>query len=896
MKIPAKRPIFIRPFDLKPIGPKAQSLLFKYAYTLGCWNLAAQENVMLGVLRLTAILILAAQAAFGIGPRIIQLNKLPPAVRVIAAGAPLPTDLSSALNNPGPAIANILKQGPLAILPAGPNEVLLVPQNLTKDSQVIAIPINSAGGKTEPFLIPIKTHKIAADLQASLAANNIASAYSALGRTFDASALSAGGDQPVAVTVAAAPTTRRSALKPATARASGPRRAPPAADGATKETTPRKAGAQPLPDPNIITSDLPSLDEAVEMDISHSYPGKPGVNPAQKAAQMIDEYIAFKGIPNSKKHIVIKYFEIGDPETGHAILVQAIKRLIDAGIRTTVITDFNQSLIGKFPQDELRNTDFENATYKDNQPGRALKYLRESLGFKLNYDDGPFSVLSGVPLFNPRDKEEKPLMHDKGIVAMGANGGAYEFAVNGTANMNNTEEVSLNPSPAHGGRYNRVLLSKDPKANQVDLDQAMGEIKAYSKRQGSKGISTDLDVPQRITYTKTEEFREIAFTNGRQNTNDRSVAMLIRATKALENAKTSGAQQADFEISELILNEFVLTNTSFVNALRGYLKALLDFYPKDYAKHFKVYGAFDQQFISPDGFGEVSALAGVLVQRPIGKGIFPFRNEFSAMMELFAYVRLLDNAATYDPDSAPIHVHLLHDKTHLMKTTELDPASGQRRSWTYAFTRSFNLSNHYQSMESQDMYRMLPDSRLAKEFEDSIKEVVKAEPQYYIPLDLAIAMSWLAHFTHHTIYDTGLMDLAQKVADSLSHQNYQEVGSLIAQIAGLPTKHIKGLVDSSAVTTRSEQFISFLNWYAKEVQADRSLNKMTVRKAVNIGVALATQNAWNMRTALDIVYWVANRDEELTLKLMRRAWAEGLKMDIPFPESKKEREAAPAAK
>ncbi|MEK7390249.1 MAG: hypothetical protein AAB036_11190 [Elusimicrobiota bacterium] len=648
---------------------------------------------------------------------------------------------------------------------------------------------------------------------------------------------------------------------------------------------------RPLPESVQVKSSLPNLDSAVEMSVSHSYPGKIGSDPTQTAAQAIEEYIAFDGMPLDQKHMVIKYYEIGMPETGQTPLIAAIERLVEAGIKTTIITDFNPAAIGTFPDDERQNTDFEHITFKNSGPGRALEHLINDLGFKLKVGKSKFTVLSGMPLFNPRDKGQKPLMHDKGLFAAGPNGTAYRFAWNGTANMNDTKSKKPRGDlPDFGGRYNRVLLSKDAAANEVDWNHVLAEITAFDGRLSSKGLPKALDVPRRVAYPNGE-FREIAFTNGRQNPNDRMTAMFERATKALMDAKARNTQP-DFEIQEIIWSHFVLTLTSQVEAFRAYLNALEAFDPKDYRKRLKVFGVFDQQFISPSGWGEAAAFEGFLVQRPRGKSIFPFRSKHLEMMRLFGYLRLRSGVDQIDPDAAPTGIHLWHDKTTLMKVLEKDPVSGQMRPWTYAWTRSLNNSGHYQSQESQDMYRMLPDSRLAKEFEDSIKEVARAEPQYALPLSKAVAMVVLANMTQHTAYDNKMPDYVDRVINALSSQDYPTVETLLKEIIALPTINVSGVrflsTRAGDLAERVERFVGFLSWHKEQMAQDPTLREISYRRALNIAVGLSANNFWGLRTALDIIYYNGDRSEDETLELLKAAWVDGLKMSEPFPESKKE--------
>ncbi|MBI5200808.1 MAG: hypothetical protein HY925_04395 [Elusimicrobia bacterium] len=647
-----------------------------------------------------------------------------------------------------------------------------------------------------------------------------------------------------------------------------------------------KDKAKALPAPTVVQSSLPDLDSAVEMYVSHSYPGAPGSDPATLMAEAVDEYIAFKGMPDSEKHFVFKFYEIGMHPTHKSKVVTAIERLVAAGIKTTILTDLNPSLTGKFKKDENRNTRYEKAEYKESGPGRATKHFIEELGFTYEYGKGKFTILSGEPLFHPEDTSQKPLMHDKGVFALGPEGKAYRFSWNGTSNMNAIEEKTEGEHPAYGGRYNRVIKSKDPVSNEHDWKHVLAEIESYNDREGHKGLGDEQDIPNRVTYPNGE-FRETAFTNGTQNPNERQVLILNRAIKSLEDAlarREAGEKDAkpDFEVNEVIFSDFVLTYIPVVEATRHWLGAALKFYGKDEMKnHVKVTGVFDQQFIAPDGWGAAASMDGMLVQRPMGKSIFPFRSEFVAVTKLYAYIRLLGGTDKIDPDGAPSRVHLWHDKTTVIKTVERD-AAGKETRWVDAFTRSLNNSGHFQSLESQDWYHLTAVSKLAMHFEDSIIKVAENEPEYAKEFDVAVVMSVLAHTTGHTIYDEGMYEQAKALTASLTDRDYTAVAAVMEVVMGLPTKNIKP-VDMDAVRDGVARYVNFLYWYDQKAKEDRSLNRMSYRKALNIGLGMAGKSPYGLRTALNILFWKPNQDEAELNKLMREAWKKGLKMPTSFP-------------
>lgn len=861
--------------------------------------------MMTRALRLAAAVFLLAPKAFGAS--IVELSVLPPSAVVVApqagsfAPATLPPDAASALAAHPDIATNLAAQGQLVVLSEN-GQTLLIPQTLGPRAHAAVI---ASASDARPVLIAV-TRQMADGLKRQMEQNDFTGAMRALDAHFDLSQA-----QPAASVAPAAPVdasqTEQAVQPSGLANARGGRttaRAPhgppaPKSGGKADERKPTWEKSQPLPPHIDLESEFESADQAVDMFATHDYPGKKGVDPADLLLEDVQRYIADKRMPNDKKHFIFKYFEIGDKFTGgHSKAVQAVESLVKAGIKTTIVTDINQSMTGMFAEGKAQSSDFENGTINaQSGPGRALKYFTDKpaeggLGFTFKYGEGKFSIVSGVPLFK-KSPTEKPLAHDKGYVAEGPDGMAYEFAGQGTANMNATEDSDQG---SHGGRYNAVTRSKDRVSNTVDLKQALAEIEAFNKRKGfSKDIPKEMDAPKRVHYGKkgadgkfvrSGEWREHANTNGRQNPNDRTIAQLELATKALLDAK-AGKTRPKVTLKKIIFSHFVLTYSPEVEALRKYMDALVSYRKEvdaNYNKGFKVFAVFDQQFISPDGFGEAAALDGTLVQRPMGKSIFPFRSEFMEMMDLHAYVRLLNGVDKINPNTAPTKVHLWHDKTTIMEMEELNEQTGQAEEWTYAWTRSLNNSGHFQSLESQDMYRLKPTSRLAQDFKDRIEKVAAAESQYVIKLDKAIAMSVLAHFTGHTIYDEGMLGYAEQLIDALTHMNVPTVKSIVERVMGIPTKNVNE-PDAASVAERIGRFTGFLEWYANERRADKSLNFMTYRKALNIMVGVATDNDWNMRTALDVLYWRFDNKEQLEA-LMRKAWTDGLRMTRPFPEPK----------
>ena len=639
------------------------------------------------------------------------------------------------------------------------------------------------------------------------------------------------------------------------------------------------SGPKPMLAPRIVQSKMETVGDSLVHAVTHSYPGKPGADPILAVVDFVNRYVKDKSLPNSEKHLILKYYEMNDSR-----LYAAIASAAKARIKITLITDLNEYLIGQFGKGVHSTWDFEHASYKKSLGGKFLRKLR-ALGFTYNLNKGRLTVLSGVPLFDPKLDRENPIMHDKVAVALGPGGSVYPLSVVGTANLSQVETESKGQWPTYSGRYNRFFLAKDPAAIGVDWEHALAEEQAYNLRLGAKGLAKQDHSPVRAVY-KDGSYQEIAFTDGIQNPNDRITDLLTRATDPKNG----------IQIGEIVFSHFVLTDTGEVQALRKLMAA---------QEEVKVFGVFDQMFIPLNGYGLAGALANFLVQRPMGRAVYPFSAAAAKRMTLFGYQRLLDGskgpAPSVGDDGDPAGIHLWHDKTTLIKTTEVNPRTGKKVPYVYVFTRTLNDSNHYENLESQVMIKMLASAPLAQEIENSIKLTAQSEPQYALSLPVAIARDFLARFAGRSAYDIAPAK-AQSFFGALAKADYGEVASLMSSLVPNIRKPLvrdvqnprplevldavpaaRGRGSKSSAKTNIARFTGFLNWYAQQRRRNAALGPMTYEKAMNVGTALLGSNAWHMANALEILYYNSRLSQQKMDVLMRQAWTQGLKMKGRFP-------------
>ncbi|MDE1976178.1 MAG: hypothetical protein KGI84_02830, partial [Elusimicrobia bacterium] len=356
------------------------------------------------------------------------------------------------------------------------------------------------------------------------------------------------------------------------------------------------------------------------------------------------------------------------------------------------------------------------------------------------------------------------------------------------------------------------------------------------------------------------------FTDGIQNPNDRITDLLTRAADP-----KNGVQ-----ISEIVFSHFVLTDSGEVQALRKLMAA---------DAGVKVYGVFDQMFIPLDGYGLAGALANFLVQRPLGFPVYPFSSAAAKRMTLFGYQRLLDGAKGPPPsagrDAPPTGIHLWHDKTTLVKATEVNPRTGQKVPYVYVFTRTLNDSNHYENLESQVMIKMLASSPLAQEIENSIKLTAQSEPQYAVSLPVAIARDFLGRYAVRSSYDVAPAK-AQSFLDALSKADYAAASSVMTGLLA-PAARGRGKAPKSGAGANIARFVTFLNWYAQQRRKNSALGPMTYEKAINVGTALLGGSGQRVADALEILYYNSRLSPQEMQTLMRKAWTQGLKMKGRFP-------------
>lgn len=470
--------------------------------------------------------------------------------------------------------------------------------------------------------------------------------------------------------------------------------------------------AEPLLAKEIIST-LSSAEDTVDRmyfsgEITTSHPKvSQGVDLLELERKALRSFIATGPAPG--KEIILVRYGVTDGQI-FDLLIDAMKK----NIPVTFVTDANRALEHEFGPTENIFTDFSKATFKDSDMGPGLKRLIES-GFKWN--TGPFKVLS-QPLFQKTADKMIPIMHEKALLLKN---GKKSKLLRGTANLSSAS------------RINRMFEHTDPLFNKIYEDHYRQLIEVFSK--GGKIRDIPPTAPTRMIF-KDSTSLEVAFTDGKYNPNDRLSSIIKRAINDPENIK----------IEELVLSQFAFTNKDFSTTLNQYFHVLkLKGMPYP-----KVILFVDAKFSLLDGYGQAPVLAGYDTIPEWGNVSRGLDSEFLGSFKIYMYQRpAIDPATgTIVPEKVrngePSSRYLLHDKSASIRVSEYGEAHG------YFASGSENLSGHFDNAEEQVLYYLRGDSWLMSEYQNSVVDFIKRNPEHAVAFDIGIIRQIAADLTGHT--------------------------------------------------------------------------------------------------------------------------------------------------
>ena len=599
----------------------------------------------------------------------------------------------------------------------------------------------------------------------------------------------------------------------------------------------------PLPKPTEVRSPLASVGEAVKrMFVSHAYGNSDasivdGDDLLARERSAIADFVADKSIANAEKHVLLTRYSVDDQE-----LAQVLVAAKNAGIRVTLITDFNVSMDFKFKEGQPAVSDFSQATLKTSAPGAFLKTLLDA-GFEIVSNGStsePRAAIYSQPLYNGGDPEMDPIMHEKSLflvreAAQGERVLSYYF---GTANL------------ATHPRYNRVFQIDEPLSAAYGLDHAKKIMAAF--RAGRTIAEIASEPPSRVWF-EDESFMEAAYTNGKYNPNDRIIEVLKRT-----------------RLKKAWLSQFVLTNSNVVGALKEAMTA---------SPASTLFGVFDDKFIPLDGYGKAAVMDGFMTAPPQGKNSWGWPSELTKRTTLLSYLRGVDGQVETDLEGPPLARHLWHDKTTLLLVEE------DGKDWYYLFTGSLNNSNHVANAELQFMFRLPAGSPWAQAVVDSIEKTAAREKEYAVPLELGIMRDAVAAMA-------GLSPLyvAKQVVEAVVAAATAKTSAAVeAALQSLVEQGSRILGDKFApkpAQERLQKFVDFLNWHRGEREAGRISSSLTIRKLAALATVIARpgMKPASIRAELEQVLWEKGLSEAQMETRLGAAWkALGIKSPLGPP-------------
>ena len=526
--------------------------------------------------------------------------------------------------------------------------------------------------------------------------------------------------------------------------------------------------SEPLPEIDKIATSLNTSEDAVEMMYVSAVLKIPDELKSKLTSQVdvlkveIDamwDLINDKSVPNSEKEITYVRYTMGDKRVDEA-LIAALK----AGINVKILTDVNPVMsYSKFKKGEKFTIDFANAELKNGGKGSGPETVARLLAGGFVFDKNLFSQ----PLYNPDENDRTPIMHEKALLLR-----AGKKLISFLSTTNAAPHV----------RFNRIFKIVLDALYSVYYDHANSLIENYKAGKETKELAS----AHRKQFDFSDgTFIQLAFTDGKFNPNDRIV-------DAINNG----------DVTDWLLSEFAPTNWNVMNALGTKMT-------KDTTKSIKGFIISDVKFTNNYGFGLTSTLSnyGVYSQfvnhHGFGEGV---ADRVNASVWHQAAIDPDTGKPMFqtEEDGAPNYAVLWHDKTTILK---------YKNGLYDMFSGSFNLSNNVVNAENQVQFRLRQNSVLAAATDFSVRETVRTNPQYAIPITESMITSTLAK-----TFKIGDLDIAaQDVKDlvqAVRDQHQDAIVSLLNKISQSPT-HMKAPLSNEERASRIDKFTKFLGWYYK---------------------------------------------------------------------------------
>lgn len=590
-------------------------------------------------------------------------------------------------------------------------------------------------------------------------------------------------------------------------------------------------------------------------------------------------------VPVGQRIVIHTRYHPGDKRSAKVLMDAKKKKFGKVG----QISDMNDAVDGNFAPGQKIITSYTDKTItpKDNQNGQVITILRDD---KFEYaTDGklPNYFLATRPINNKDGNDDiLPLMHEKGweFIEVDKDGNVIRaFSLRGSANEV-PHGAPEDGKPAESTRYNRSFTINDPDIAKFYGQHALDLANNFA--QGNEINKVAKEPIQRVKFQ--DGWVESGFTNGRNNMNARTTALILHGVKIDDGTgKGRNLTQAevdrdfDKDVSSAFKHyapEFAgwtieeITSSDFVNTHTQTHRAEELLFKSD-KKVIKT-GIVDEKFTDPTGFGLSSAQNGLEVIRPMGGTVHGWTREMAERVKQYVYLRGVPGEKETDLEGPPVARYLWHDKTGILRGVL---PNGQRRA--VIRTGSFNHSNHKESAEDQRLINVAEDSWIHQAVRESIFEVIKNEPQFAIPYLEAIHLTTLAKFLGHSPLEVDRKSV-EKISDHIRFGEFKEATKLFKDIAKRETS-LLDKVELKEMEKRIDDFEKFLEFH-KETFPDQygergNPNKSPsfyLRKILNIaGIASKksmqdTTRAWGLRGVL----WSPRTDPSVVEERAKTAW------------------------
>jgi hypothetical protein len=250
------------------------------------------------------------------------------------------------------------------------------------------------------------------------------------------------------------------------------------------------------------------------------------------------------------------------------------------------------------------------------------------------------------------------------------------------------------------------------------------------------------------------------------------------------------------------------------------------------------YAVTDDRFSAIKGWGLSPALAGIEVVDPYNRKFTGLKPSAFGRIESFVYQR-----PAVDPDTGKVRVersedgppssrHVWHDKTTLI---DFKDKTGKER--TALFTGSFNLSNNVANSEFQVQFNLPRDSWIRKAVKHSIEEVVSNEPQWAVPTLEASLRNAIALVLGITDLEIPL-EQSSKLLNAIDRRNFSEMKQILNHLKETRTQ-LSSKLDTETKDERVDQFISFLDWYAKNIPPSNAEFNVRAQRTIEMALVIA---------------------------------------------------------